>query len=558
MVADLQGEVAGQTLSGGQILVRALQNQGVSLIYCVPGESYLPVLDALHDAPDIRVISARHEGAAANMAEADGKLTGKPGICFVTRGPGATHAATGVHTAFQDSTPMILFIGQVARDARDREGFQEVDFRAMFLPLAKWAAEIDDPSRIPEYVQRAYHTATSGRPGPVVLSLPEDMLSEKVAMPAPLRAVEPAHSAPREADLQTLRGLLESASKPLLVVGGSGWTAQACDALRDFAARNALPLVSSFRRQDLIDNRHENYCGYLGLGVEPSLAERVKSADLIVAIGSRLSENNTSGYTLLLPPTPRQKLVHVHPDPNELGRVYAPTMAIGCDLAEFALCLARLEVGGAQQRRPWLLEARSAYVKFSSPLQAPASGVDLAEVIGGLSERLPDDAIITNGAGNYTVWVHRFFRYKMPRTELAPVSGAMGYGIPAAIAAALRHPDRRVIAFAGDGCFLMYPQEIGTAVQYGARITVIVVNNGVYGTIRMHQERRYPGRQVATELKNPDFVTFAQSYGAYSERVTETGQFESALQRATDSGGVAVLELMVDPAQLSPSFRIKG
>jgi acetolactate synthase I/II/III large subunit len=557
MVENMSEQTAGPEFTGGEILVKTLQSQGVTLIYCVPGESYLPVLDALHDAPEIRVVSARHEGAAANMAEADGKLTGKPGICFVTRGPGATHAAIGVHTAFQDSTPMILFIGQVARNARDREGFQEVDFRAMFTPLAKWAAEIDDPARIPEYVQRAYHTAMSGRPGPVVLSLPEDMLSEKAVMGSAIRAVTPSLSAPRKADLDALRTQLESAHRPLLIVGGSGWTQEACHALRDFAARNALPIVSSFRRQDLIDNRDANYCGHLGLGVFPALAKRLTSADVVVAIGSRLSENTTSGYTLLIPPVPRQTLVHIHPDANELGRVYQPTIAIGCGLADFALSLSTVDIAGRERRRDWLREARSDYVAFSTPGPSKASGVNMAEVVGGLSSMLPQNSIITNGAGNYTVWVHRYFRYKQPRTELAPVSGAMGYGVPAAIAAALRFPDRRVVAFAGDGCFLMYPQEIGTAIQYGAKIVIIVVNNGIYGTIRMHQERRYPGRVVGTDIQNPDFVALAMSYGAYAERIEDTRNFEAAFDRALRSGKAALLELVVDPAQISPNYRIE-
>ena len=553
---SVDNDAVPTNVTGGQILVEALRQQGADRIYCVPGESYLPVLDALHDVPDIAVVSARHEGAAANMAEADGKLTGRPGICFVTRGPGATHACIGVHTAFQDSTPMILFIGQVARDARDREGFQEVDFRAMFAPLAKWAAEIDDAARIPEYIARAYRVALSGRAGPVVLSLPEDMLSDVIAPPIYASAAVAAGAAPRGEDLERFANLLAAASKPLLVVGGTGWTDESCRSLLDFARRNGLPLVSSFRRQDLIDNRHENYGGHLGLGVDPGLAERVKSADLIVAIGSRLGENTTNGYSLLHSPVPRQVLVHVHPDPNELGRVFQPQLAIASGLAEFANALSGMDIVGPEDRSAWLRDARAAYVRFSTPGTASTSHADTGAAVGWLSEHLADDAVIANGAGNYTVWVHRYFRYKRPRTELAPISGAMGYGVPAAIAAKLRYPEREVVAFAGDGCFLMYPQELATALQYGANIIIVLVNNGVYGTIRMHQERRYPGRKLATDLRNPDFTAMAQSFGAHAEQVHAAADFPEAYRRAAASGKPALIELLVDPAQLSPAFRL--
>ncbi len=551
-------DAAVQKLTGGQVLVEALRHQGVDRVYCVPGESYLQVLDALHDVPEIAVVSARHEGAAANMAEADGKLTGRPGICFVTRGPGATHASIGVHTAFQDSTPMILFIGQVARQARDREGFQEIDFRAMFSPLAKWAAEIDSAARIPEYIARAFRVATAGRPGPVVLSLPEDMLSETIQAPTYAKPVVPASATPRAADLHELVKMLGAASRPLLVVGGTGWNRAACTNLLEFAQRNRLPLVASFRRQDLIDNRHENYCGHLGLAADPNLTHRLKSADLVVVIGSRLGENTTNGYSLLTPPVPEQTLVHVHPDPNELGRVYQPELAIACGLSDFANALSAIDVVGRDGRSAWLQEARDAYVKFSTPPPPSATFVDLSAVVGWLSDHLGDDALVANGAGNYTVWVHRYFRYRQLRTELAPTSGAMGYGVPAAIAGKLRFPDREVVAFAGDGCFQMYPQEIGTAVQHNANLVIIVVNNGTYGTIRMHQERRYPGRVVATDILNPDFVALAHSYGAFAQRVETTDEFPEAYRRAVASGRPALLELRVDPVQLSPAFRLNN
>lgn len=549
--------------SGGQVLIDALRRQGVDRIYCVPGESYLPVLDALVDVPEIAVVSARHEGAAANMAEADGKLTGRPGICMVTRGPGATHASIGVHTAFQDSTPMILFIGQVARSAKDREGFQEVDFRAMFAPLAKWAAEIDDASRIPEYIARAFRIALSGRAGPVVLSLPEDMLSDAIPAPTQAESAIAAGASLRSADLQALGELLANASKPLLIVGNSGWTDSGREGLLKFARKNQLPIVASFRRQDIIDNRDANYCGHLGLGVDPSLAERLKMADVIVSIGSRLGENTTNGYTLLTPPVSTQTLVHVYPDPNELGRVYQPRLAIACGVSDFGSAVADLDLSAIKgvvvaERGAWLQEAREAWVKFTTPPQGGVrSGfVDMSTVVGWLSDHLPNDAIVCNGAGNYTVWVHRFYRYKRPRTELAPISGAMGYGVPAAVAAALRFPQRTVVAFAGDGCFMMYPQELATAVQHNANLIVLVVNNGIYGTIRMHQERRYPGRVMATDLTNPDMVALAQSFGAFAERVDTTDGFASAFQRAVDSKTPALLDLRVDPAQISPTFRL--
>ncbi len=543
--------------TGGQVLVEALCRQGVDRVYCIPGESYLQVLDALYDAPGIRVISARHEGAAANMAEADGKLTGRPGICFVTRGPGATHASIGVHTAFQDSTPLILFIGQVARDGRDREGFQEVDYRAMFAPLAKWVAQIDSAERIPEYVARAFRVATSGRCGPVVLALPEDMLSEAVTAPVyPLPGIAAA-SAPRATDLERLQALVGQSMRPLVVVGGTGWSGAGRNGLLSFARRNSLPLVASFRRQDLIDNRDEQYCGHLGLGADSTLTDRLKAADLIIAVGSRLGENTTGGYTLLKPPALTQTLVHVHPDPNEPGHVYQPDLAIGCGLADFGLAVAPLDAAGAAGRVAWLQEARAAYLRFSTPPPVATPFVDMASVVGWLSEHLPEDAVVANGAGNYTVWVHRYFRYRQLRTELAPTSGAMGYGVPAAIAAKLRYPDREVVAFAGDGCFLMYPQELATAAQQHANLVILIVNNGTYGTIRMHQERRYPGRVVATDLRNPDFVALAKSFGAYGERVDSTGEFPAAYRRAVASGCPAVLDLRVDRAQLSPAFRLK-
>ena len=542
--------------SGGRILVDALRVHGVDRLFCVPGESYLDVLDALYDTPQIAVIVAKHEGAAANMAEADGKLTGRPGICFVTRGPGATHASVGVHTAYHDSTPMILFVGQVQRDVRGREAFQEVEFRQMFAPLAKWVAEIESANRIPEYVLRAFQMATSGRPGPVVLALPEDVLAEQsnACDTQPYNAV---HTAPSDTDLAALRNELQNASKPLLIVGGSCWSDAGCAALARFAEANALPVLASFRRQDLIDNRHPCYAGHLSLGLPPFLQQRVKTADLIVALGSRLGDVTTMTYSVLKPPRIAARLVHIHPDANELNRVYQADLAIIAAASAAAERLAELPPIESPPWRDWTESARREYEKFIGvPERVARQGVDLAVVIRTLATQLPADATIANGAGNFTVWVHRFFTYKEPHTELAPTSGSMGYGFPAAIAAALRHPDRVTVCVAGDGDFLMYPQELATAAQYGARLLVLIVNNGMYGTIRMHQERRFPGRVSATELATPDFVGLAQSFGAYAERVETTDAFAPALERALATGRSAVLELRVDPNQITPDRRI--
>ena len=542
--------------SGGRILVDALRIHGVDRLFCVPGESYLDVLDALYDTPEIHVVVAKHEGAAANMAEADGKLTGRPGICFVTRGPGATHASVGVHTAFQDSTPMILFIGQVQRDVRGREAFQEVEFRQMFAPLAKWVAEIETADRIPEYLMRAFQVATSGRPGPVVLVLPEDVLAE----PSSATDTPPfcaAVTVPGESDLTALRGELERASQPVLIVGGSRWSNEGCAAVARFAQANALPVLTSFRRQDLIDNDHPCYGGHLSLGMPPHLQQRLKTADLIVALGTRLGDINTMTYSLLKPPCLSARLVHVHPDPGELNRVYQADLPIVASPSAAAVALAELDPIGAARWSAWTESARREYEKFIQvPQAAPRRGVDLAVVIRHLATHLPPNAILANGAGNFTVWVHRFFTYRQPHTELAPTSGSMGYGFPASIAASLRHPDRVTVCVAGDGDFLMYSQELATAAQYGARVVVLIANNGMYGTIRMHQDRRFPGRVSATELAGPDFVALAGSFGAYAERVQTTDGFASAFERACAAGRSAVLELVTDPEQITPDRRL--
>ncbi|SDH62383.1 thiamine pyrophosphate-binding protein [Pseudomonas panipatensis] len=544
--------------NGGQILVDALAGNAVDTVYCIPGESYLPVLDALHDAPGIRTIVTRHEGAASNMADAYGKLTGRPGICFVTRGPGATHAANGVHTAKQDSTPMILFIGQVESAFKGREAFQEVDYRQMFGGLAKWATEIDDIRRIPEIVAQAFSVAQSGRPGPVVIGLPEEVLfgSAAVADAAPARI---AQAAPEASALVELRERLQAARKPLLIVGGSGWNEAARQALQAFVEANGLPVAASFRRQDLFDNRHPNYVGQLGFGVAPRLAERVRDSDLLLVLGSRLSETPTAGYTLIQSPRPTQSLIHVHPDSEELGRVYQADLPITASMPAIASALASLEPLADRPWDAWTAAARADYLAYSTAPQPSAelAGVDLAAVVAHLNEVLPDDAVISNGAGNYAVWVHRFYRYRAARSQLAPTNGAMGYGFPAAIAAKLRQPERSVVCFAGDGCFMMYPQELATAAQFGAALIVIVVNNGMLGTIRMHQEREYPGRISATALANPDFVALAQAFGAHGERVERSEDFPAAFRRAQQSGKPALIELRTDPRQITPQARLE-
>lgn len=549
--------VSPSARSGGRILVDALRVHGVDRVFCVPGESYLDVLDALHDYADVEVVVAKHEGAAANMAEADGKLTGRPGICFVTRGPGATHASIGAHIAFQDSTPMILFIGQVAREHRGREAFQEVDYETMFAPLAKWVTEIDDPARIPEYLARAFQCATSGRPGPVVLSLPEDVLSAMCTVDD-TEPYRPVASAPTQADADALAAELARAKRPLVIAGGANWSEQACADFAQFVESWNLPVACAFRRQDLLDNRLEQYVGHLSLGVNPKLAERVKQADLIIAVGTRLGDIVTNGYTHLVPPRIKQRLVHMHADAAELGRVFQPDLAIQTGVNNGAAMLKGLQAPKTAPWAAWTAAAHQDHLGFAAipARHAEHRGVDMGQVMAHLNQVLPDESILCNGAGNYTVWVHRFYQYRRSRTELAPTCGAMGYGMPAAVAAKLRHPERTVICFAGDGCFLMYPQELATAMQYDAPVITIVINNGMYGTIRMHQEKRFPGRVSATELQSPDFVMMARSFGAHAELVETTEAFAGAFARAQEAGRPALLELRVDPLQITPQARL--
>jgi len=542
--------------NGGRILVDALVAQGADHAFCVPGESYLAVLDAFHDTPQIAVTVCRQEGGAAMMADAYGKQTGKPGLCFVTRGPGATNASPGLHIAFQDSTPMILFVGQVGRSMLDREAFQEVDYRRLFGQVAKWVAQIDDPRRIPEYIARAYATAMSGRPGPVVLALPEDMLRERVDVPEAPRAA-PAVTHPGSADLDALAERLAKAERPIAILGGSRWTPAGVAAFRHFAEAWDLPVGCSFRRQDRFDNAHLCYAGDVGIGINPALGKRIAESDLILLVGGRLGEIASGGYKLLDIPTPRQPLVHVHAAAEELGRVYHPTQAIHASPDAFAQAVAQLGPPKGRSRTEWLHGAHRDYLAWSTP-PTPDTKIDLGQVVRTLGDRLGPDAIFCNGAGNYTVWVHRFHRYRRLGTQLAPTSGSMGYGTPAAVGAKRIHPERPVVAFAGDGCFLMNGQEFATAVQYGAAILVIVVNNGMYGTIRMHQERHYPGRISATDLMNPDFAALARAYGGFGERVDRTADFAPALERALASGGPALLELRIDPDVITPTATLSA
>jgi acetolactate synthase I/II/III large subunit len=546
-------------VTAGRVLVAALRMHGVDRVFCVPGESYLEVLDALHDEPAIELVVAKHEGAAACMAEADGKLTGRPGICMVTRGPGATHASVGIHIAQQDSTPMILFVGQIARDHRGRESFQEVDYGKMFGSLAKLVIEVDNADRMPELLARAFSTAVSGRPGPVVISLPEDMLTELTTrQPCQAAAlVAPSASANTIGDIEeALRG----AKRPLVIVGGSLWNPAGCAALQRFVGEWALPVACSFRRQDVLDNRNAQYVGHMSLGMSPALKRMVEEADLILALGTRLGDVMTDGYSLLPPPTLRQQLIHVHPDAFEIGRVYQATLALQADPNSVAEALSGRLAPNTVDWREWAQHGRQAYEAFSSGTNSPApvEGVDLTAAMLHLSEVLPDDAVISNGAGNYSVWLHRFYRYRSPRTELATTCGSMGYGLPAAIAAAMRDRQRTVVCVAGDGCFMMYPQELATAVEHGVSIIVLVVNNGIYGTIRMHQERDYPGRVSGTRLQGPDYVALARAFGARAEQVCSAAEFAPALARARSQPGVVLLELLTDPMQITPQMRLSS
>jgi len=537
--------------TAAEALVDQLIVNGVEHVFCVPGESYLAVLDAFHDRP-INVTVCRQEGGAAMMAEAVGKATGHPGVCFVTRGPGATNASPGIHIAQQDSSPMLLFVGQVGRDMREREAFQEVDFRAMFGRMAKWATEIDDPARVSEFVSRAFYVATSGRPGPVVIALPEDMLTEQIATP-PAPAFEPVETSPGAAEMTKLHALLCAAQHPIMLLGGSRWSTAARDAIARFAESFALPVATTFRRAHLFDALSPNYAGDLGIAPNPKLLARVKAADLVLMVGGRLGELPSQGYTLIDIPSPQMNFVHVHPAAEELGRVYRPHLAIHASPTAFAAAAAEL---APPRVIPWREEtetARAEYLAWSGePTEVPGA-VNLGAIMVWLRETLPPDAIVCNGAGNYAAWIHRFYRFRRFATQIAPISGSMGYGVPAAIAMKRVYPARTAVAFAGDGDFLMNGQEFATAVQFDLPVVIIVCDNSIYGTIRMHQEREYPGRISATTLRNPDFAAYARAFGGFGVTVERTEDFADAFRAAQASGKPAIIHLRIDPEAITPT-----
>ena len=541
--------------SAARRIVETIVANDITHVFCVPGESYLPVLDAFVDFKDkIKVVTCRHEAGAANMAVGYAKATGKPGICFVTRGPGATHASIGVHTASQDSAPMILFVGQVARTDRGREGFQELDYRAVFGSMAKLAVEIDDPYRVVEITTRAFAVATQGRQGPVVVALPEDMLTEDAGprMPHRVRAA-PAMLDPNA--LRTIGERLASAERPLLVLGGTGWTDEALGQLATWSRTHELPIALSWRRKDLLDNDHPCYVGDLSLRPSPGLQEHIKAADVILAIGSRLGEITTGGYQMFRPEEAAAKLIHIHPSADDLNRVWQVSLAAVANEAQAALALTTLSL--SRTWSDWRAKARATFERSRDPVTT-VGPVNLSLILAHMNEALPADAIICNGAGNYAAWPNRFYRYRQPRTQIAPTSGAMGFGFPAAIAAKLAYPHREVIALAGDGCFLMTGQELATAVQHGADLVTIVIDNGSYGTIRMYQERTYPQRVMATELRNPDFAAYARSFGALGFTVERTEDFAPAFAAARSANQPALIHLKTNVEDILPGQLLNG
>lgn len=542
--------------SGGQVLVDALKVHGVDRAFCVAGESYLDVLNAFYETPEIDLITCRQEGGAAFMAETHGKITGKPGICFVTRGPGACNAAIGVHTAMQDSTPLILFVGQVARDQTEREAFQEIDYRKMFAPpMTKWAAEITSTERIPEMVMRAFQVATSGRPGPVVLALPEDMLREKINVidTAPYRAIS---SSPSNAELSQIKEILETAAKPLAIIGGSGWTDQACRNFEVFAKECNLPVAASFRRQDAFNHRSDNYVGELGTGSNPELLDKVRQADVLFVLGARMGEIATQGYQIIKPPVPSQKIIHVHPSAEELGKVFQADCLVQAGTDAFCRVMANTSPPDRRAGQNWLKELREDYLAWTEIQSRDKFVLDVDGVIADLRVKLPEDAIITTDAGNFSGWAQRYIRYGRPGRLLAPTSGAMGYGVPSAIAASLAYPDRMVIGMMGDGGFMMSGQELATAIHTKAKPIFMLFNNNMYGTIRMHQEMNYPGRVSATKLTNPDFTALAQSYGLLALKVKKTEDFSDAFETASNSGQASLIEICMDPEQITTRTKL--
>jgi acetolactate synthase-1/2/3 large subunit len=536
--------------TGGEVLVDQLIAHGTRQVFCVPGESYLAAIDAFYDR-DIAVTVCRQEGGAAIMAEAVGKVTGRPGICFTTRGPGATNASAGIHIAQQDSSPLIMFVGQVAREMREREAFQELDFRAVFGSMTKWTTEIDDAARIPEIVSRAFYTATNGRPGPVVIALPEDMLTDRVVVPdAP--PFEPVETWPGLTDMAALQKLLWGAKQPVMILGGSRWSESACAAVMRFAERFALPVCTTFRRTHLFNALHPCFAGDLGIGPNPKLLARIKGADLVIVVGGRLGEMPSQSYTLFEIPGPRQTFVHVHPSVEELGRVYRPHLAINAAPTAFAAALEGLQPPNEIAWRAGTPTAHEDYLAWTASATPQPGPVNFGEIVVWLRDNLPEDAILTSGAGNFSAWIHRFYRFRRYATHIGPTAGSMGYGVPAAVAMKRLHPERTVVCFSGDGDFLMNGQEFATAVQYELPIVVVVVDNGMYGTIRMHQEREYPGRTVATALKNPDFAAYAAAFGGFGVTVEKTGDFAAAFAAAAKSGKPAIIHLKVDPEAITP------
>jgi acetolactate synthase I/II/III large subunit len=542
--------------SVAEVLVDQLVINGIMQVFCVPGESFLPVLDALRDR-NVAITVCRHEGGAAMMAEAAGKATGRPGVCFVTRGPGATNASAGIHIAQQDSTPMIIFVGQVERSVRERGAFQELDYRAVFGSMTKWATELDDGQRVVEFVSRAFYTATSGRPGPVLVALPKDVLSECAGL-ANARACEPVETSPGEEELAVLDRLLKEAERPMLVLGGSRWTNEARTQMEEFADRAGLAVATSYRRGTLFDPLHPCYAGDLGLGPNPKLVAQVKAADLIVLVGGRLGEIPSQGYSLLDCPSPKIKLVHVYPGAEEFGRIYRPDLAIHASPTRFASSLKNLNVTSNPAWRASAMVAHANYIAWTEVATPQPGNVNLGEIMIWLRDHLPIDTILCNGAGNYASWIHRFYRFRVFGTHIAPTSASMGYGMPAAIAMKRLYPDRKVISVNGDGDFLMSGQEFAIAVQYRLPIIVIVCDNGMYGTIRMHQERDFPGRVVATDLQNPDFSAYARAFGGFGVTVQHTSEFPAAFQAAEASELPAIIHLKIDPDASLPALRLSG
>ena len=557
--------------TGATLLIDALAAQGVDTIFCVPGESYLAAVNALYDHRDeIQLVVCRHEGSATFMAEAHAKASGRPGVCFVTRAPGATQASIGLHTAHQDSTPLILFIGQVSRDFMEREAFQEVDYRRMFEPVTKWVAQIDDPARVPEMVSRAFHVALSGRRGPVVLALPEDVLSAQVSpIPRIAKAATAPEVPPSVSDVARLLALLDRAERPLVILGGSGWNQAAVDEMGSFLRVAGLPVACSFRRQDLFDNLDPQYVGVLGLGTDPALHKAVKGSDLLILMGARMGEVPSAGYTLIDSPQPSQVLVHAMPCAQELGRVYRPDLAMLTTMPALAHELASLNLAPDLRRRlkPWVQTLHENYERFSAPTARPIASadsrtqeevktVDMSAIWSVLRDQLPADVVITNGAGNYTAWAHRHHRYKCFGSQIAPTSGAMGYGLPAAIGAKLARPARPVLCLAGDGCFMMSSHELATAVKLKLPIVIVVFDNQMYGTIRMHQEKWFPERVYGTDLDNPDFVALARAFGAHAQLVESAEQLIEAVLAGFKADRPTLLHVRTDPEQISPGGSI--